>query len=196
MATQYYNEFLRIYGPLGPTGSSLATTHALDQEKSVHSKTNEGSYRSLAATTLQRLKKRPVAINQNDVGIDGVWVDPGQQAKDSDALDEMWVGANNFVQTLEELEAGEYPISIPEGTPPPMEVTQECERCTKRFEVKETLEAEDMVACLYHEMRIRHKRVNGTFLALSVTKSLLHSIAHDDRQLTSVKKTFCPMGIR
>ncbi|KAK3807299.1 MAG: hypothetical protein J3Q66DRAFT_357193 [Benniella sp.] len=161
VATQYYNEFVRIYAPLGPTGSSLATSHALDQEKSVHSKTNEGSYRSLAATVLQRLKKRPVALDQDDVGIDGVWVDPGQRAKESDALDEIWMGANNFVQTLEELEEGDYPISVPKGTPPPLEAIQDCERCQKRFEVKETLDAEDKVACLYHDMRIRNKRTNG-----------------------------------
>ncbi|KAF9917922.1 hypothetical protein BGZ65_012685, partial [Modicella reniformis] len=120
VATQYYNEFLRIYAPLGDAGSGLTTAHAVDQEKAVHSKTNQGSYRSLAATVLQRLKKRPLATNKDDVGIDGVWVDLGQRSKDDDALDEVWKGASKFVQTLEELEAGGYPIAIPEGIPPPL----------------------------------------------------------------------------
>lgn len=165
VATQYYNEFLRIYGPLGQEGSNLATSHAVDQEKAVHSKTNQGSYRSLAATVLQRLKKRPLAIDQKDVGVDGVWVDPGQVSKEDDALNEIWKGANSFVQTLEELEEGGYPITIPEGTPPPLETIQNCERCPKRFELKEHLTTEDQTACRYHDMRIRFKKTNGTLNA-------------------------------
>ncbi|KAF9111453.1 hypothetical protein BGX27_004933 [Mortierella sp. AM989] len=63
VATQYYKEFLRIYASLSEAGSCLATDHAIDQEKAVHSKTNQGSYRGIAATVLQRLKKRPAAIS-------------------------------------------------------------------------------------------------------------------------------------
>ncbi|KAG0231834.1 hypothetical protein B0O80DRAFT_462450 [Mortierella sp. GBAus27b] len=161
VATQYYNEFIRIYAPLGQTGSSLATAHAVDQEKAVHSKTNQGSYRSLAATVLQRLKKRPVATDQDDVGIDGDWIDPGQRSKDEDALDKIWKGADKFVQTIEELIAGGYPTAIPEGTPPPLEPIQHCERCQKRFELREPLTTEDKVACQYHDMRLRTKKSNG-----------------------------------
>ncbi|KAG0042997.1 hypothetical protein BGZ83_011945 [Gryganskiella cystojenkinii] len=74
VATQFYNEFKRIYGPLTELGP-LATAHAAEQEKAVHSKTNAGSYRGQAATVLQRLKKRPVAVDNEDVGIDGVWAE-------------------------------------------------------------------------------------------------------------------------
>ncbi|KAI8603586.1 hypothetical protein EDD21DRAFT_368710 [Dissophora ornata] len=124
VATQYYNEFLRIYNPLADTGSNLASSHAVDQEKAVHSKTNQGSYRSLASSVLQRLKKRPLAISEEDVGIDGEWLDPQLKAKENLALDDIWRGASKYVQTLEELEANGYPIEIPKGSPPPLEETQ------------------------------------------------------------------------
>jgi len=89
VATQYYNEFLRIYAPLTEVGPCLATAHAVDQEKAVHMKTNVGSYRSQASSILQRLKKRPVAMDESDVGIDGVWVErpppPSQPTPDDEA---------------------------------------------------------------------------------------------------------------
>ena len=161
VATQYYNEFLRIYKPLADIGSNLASSHAVDQEKAVHSKTNQGSYRSLAASVLQRLKKRPLAISEEDVGIDGEWLDPQLRAKEELALDDVWRDASKYVQTLEELEANGYPIEIPKGSPPPLEETQVCDRCQKQFDRKETLEEEDKLACRFHEMRIRSRSKDG-----------------------------------
>ncbi|KAI8596195.1 hypothetical protein EDD21DRAFT_388996, partial [Dissophora ornata] len=136
--TQYYNEFLRIYKPLADTGSNLASSYAVDQEKAVHSKTNQGSYRSLASSVLQRLKKRPFAISEEDVGIDGEWLHPQLKAKENLALD-IWRGASKYVQILEELEANRNPIDIPKGSPPPLEETQICDSCQKQFDRKDIL---------------------------------------------------------
>ncbi|KAI8596481.1 hypothetical protein EDD21DRAFT_408331 [Dissophora ornata] len=154
VAMQYYNEFLRIYKPLADTGSNLASSYAVDQEKAVHSKPNQGSYRSLASSVLQRLKKRPLAISEEDVGIDGEWLHPQLKAKENLALDDIWRGASKYVQTLEELEANGYPIEIPKGSPPPLEQTQICHR-------KEILEEEDKLACRFHDLRIRSRSKDG-----------------------------------
>ncbi|KAF9963706.1 RNA exonuclease 3 [Mortierella alpina] len=161
VAMQYYNEFLRIYAPLGAPGSSLATAHAIDQEKAVHGKTNVGSYRSLASTVLQRLKKRPAAISDNDVGIDGVWVDPVLASESDSASGDIWEQASEYVQTLTELEANEYPVSVPVGIPPELDAVQVCDRCQKQYEIHEELSEEDSSACQFHDRRIRTKVQNG-----------------------------------
>ncbi|KAG0247868.1 RNA exonuclease 3 [Mortierella polycephala] len=161
VAMQYYKEFLRIYKPLGALGSNFATAHAADQEKDVHSKTNQGSYRSLSATTLQRLKKRPEATHKEDVGIDGVWVDPSLNKSMDRALQELWKKASKYVHPLDALETNGYPVSIPEGVAPALNPTQECDRCQKQFEIKENLSEEDKHACNFHEKKIRNKNHNG-----------------------------------
>ncbi|KAG0276782.1 RNA exonuclease 3 [Linnemannia exigua] len=162
VATQFYNEFVRIYTPLAEEGACLATAHAVDQEKDVHSKTNQGSYRSLAASILQRLKKRPTSTGLDDVGIDGVWSDPSVKASEDQALEKIWVAAGKYVQTKDQLEENGYPVEVPvEGTPPRHNPKKECERCTKMFEVSEDLEGVDMHACKYHPMRLRNKLHNG-----------------------------------
>ncbi|KAK3818175.1 MAG: ribonuclease H-like domain-containing protein [Linnemannia gamsii] len=162
VATQFYNEFVRIYTPLAEEGACLATAHAVDQEKDVHSKTNQGSYRSLAASILQRLKKRPTSTGLDDVGIDGVWVDPSVKASEDQALEKIWVAAGKYVQTKEQLEENGYPVAVPvESTPPRYDPKKECERCTKMFEVSEDSEEIDMHACHYHQMRLRNKLHNG-----------------------------------
>ncbi|KAF9910065.1 RNA exonuclease 3 [Linnemannia zychae] len=163
VATQFYNEFVRIYTPLADEGACLATAHAVDQEKDVHSKTNQGSYRSLAASILQRLKKRPPSTGPDDIGIDGVWADPSVKASEDQALEKIWIGAGKYVQTTEQLEANGYPVEVPadKGTPPQHDPKRECERCTKMFEVSEDLKDVDMHACQYHQMRLRNKLHNG-----------------------------------
>ncbi|KAF9091719.1 RNA exonuclease 3 [Mortierella sp. GBA35] len=161
VATQFYNEFLRIYTPLAEEGACLATAHAVDQEKEVHSKTNQGSYRSLAASILQRLKKRPISTGPDDIGIDGVWVDPSLKANEDEALEKIWEGAGKYVQTVKQLEDNGYPVAIPEGTPPRHAPSKECDRCSKMFEVSDDLDGVDMRACHYHQMRLRNKLHNG-----------------------------------
>ncbi|KAI1295145.1 RNA exonuclease 3 [Mortierella claussenii] len=161
VATQYYKEFLRIYAPLSQKGSSLATAHALDQENAVHSKTNQGSYRSLAATTLQRLKKRPVANNDDDVGIDGLWLDPSLKCKEDQVLDEVWKKASGYTLSLQQLEANGYPVTIPSGVPPPLDATQICDRCQKSFARSSSAIDVDQLSCQYHERRLRTKTQNG-----------------------------------
>lgn len=160
---QYYSEFLRIYAPLGNAGSNLATAHAVDQEKAVHSKTNQGSYRSLASSILQRLKKRPVAISEQDVGIDGDWVDPADApAPEKD----VWADVSKYVHPIEKLAANGYPVTIPEGSFREMDPVQECERCHKQFEVSTTLAEHDKAVCQYHDRRITRRLVNGERIKL------------------------------
>ncbi|KFH62736.1 hypothetical protein MVEG_11263 [Podila verticillata NRRL 6337] len=163
VAMQYYNEFLRIYAPLGNSGSNLATTHAVDQEKAVHIKTNQGSYRSLASSILQRLKKRPVALSEQDVGIDGEWVDPANApAPEKD----VWADVSKYVHPVEKLVANGYPVAIPEGSFRDMDPVQECERCHKQFEVSATLAEQDKAVCQYHDRRITRRLVNGERIKL------------------------------
>ncbi|KAF8965512.1 RNA exonuclease 3 [Entomortierella lignicola] len=162
VATQFYNEFLRIYAPLLESGSSLATQHAVDQEKAVHSKSNQGSYRGNAATVLQRLKKRAVAVDEFDVGIDGVWIDPGLKSKEDQITNQTWKNASKYIHKLEELELNGYPISIPSGSPPPLGDLQTCERCQNQFVRSEFLTDEEKSACRFHDRRTRTKTQNGS----------------------------------
>ncbi|KAF9426255.1 RNA exonuclease 3 [Podila epigama] len=157
VATQYYKEFLRIYTPLGDLGSRLATAHAVEQEKDVHGKTNAGTYRNQASNILLRLKKRPVAVSEDDVGIDGVWTDP--KAKNSET--DVWKNAASFVPPATMLEKYGYPIEIPSGPFTPLDPVQTCDRCHKQFEVRDTLSEEDKLACKYHDRRISRKLING-----------------------------------
>ncbi|KAF9432535.1 suppressor of los1-1 [Entomortierella beljakovae] len=160
VAVQFYNEFVRIYKPIPKIDPGLATEHAMEQEKAVHSKTNQGSYRGIASTVLQRLKKRSVATSETDVGIDGEWVDPSIKSKEDQALASKWRTATKYIQTLDELEANGYPLSIPEGEPLPLERTQICERCQKQFKRLDSLTESEKLACLYHDRQIRTKRDN------------------------------------
>ncbi|KAG0330274.1 RNA exonuclease 3 [Podila humilis] len=169
VAMQYYNEFLRIYKPLGSLGCQLATTHAIDQEKSVHTKTNQGSYRSLASSILQRLKKRPEATMEHDTGIDGEWVDPAT-IKTTLASD-IWSEVAKYVHPIEKLKDNGYPVEIPQEGDVIKEkmvddVIQECDRCHKQFVVHATLEEGDKAVCQYHDRRITRRLVNGERIKL------------------------------
>ncbi|KAF9584020.1 RNA exonuclease 3 [Lunasporangiospora selenospora] len=162
VATQYYNEFYRMYAPLGELGSKLATAHAVDQEKSVHSKTNQGSYRGIASTTLLRLKKRPVAVDDDDVGIDGEWTDPAIRIEEAKKSAEVWEAIDDYVSSTEALERNGYPVEIPSTVASsPLDPILECDRCHQKFEVPGESESWVLTACKYHDRKLRNIMQGG-----------------------------------
>ncbi|KAJ3317080.1 RNA exonuclease 3, partial [Boothiomyces sp. JEL0866] len=65
-----YEEFLRIYVNLPKT---IAYQHSIKQEEFIYENSTVQSYISKATSIFTRLKKRPIAQHEGDVGIDGEW---------------------------------------------------------------------------------------------------------------------------
>ncbi|KAJ3091682.1 RNA exonuclease 3 [Quaeritorhiza haematococci] len=76
------------------------------QETAVHTKSVAKTYTNLAVSTLQRLRKRPVAKNVMDTGIDGEWK-PREEKKSLEAdVSELF----RYLLTTEEMQAMSYPL--------------------------------------------------------------------------------------
>ncbi|KAF9971317.1 RNA exonuclease 3 [Actinomortierella ambigua] len=114
VVTQFYEAFRQIYASL-KDGDTLASEHAVAQESDVHKKTTQGTYKSLAAVTLQRLKKRPPSTGPDDVGIEGEW-DPNK--KTSSSLTEIWQLAKAYCPTKQQLQDHGYPVELPPALDP------------------------------------------------------------------------------
>ncbi|KAJ3267862.1 RNA exonuclease 3, partial [Terramyces sp. JEL0728] len=65
-----YSEFLRIYANLP---ISYAHQHAVEQEAFIYKTSTVQSYISKATSIFSRLKKRPIAKHEGDIGLDGEW---------------------------------------------------------------------------------------------------------------------------
>ncbi|KAK9722279.1 RNA exonuclease 3 [Basidiobolus ranarum] len=105
-----------------------------------------------------RLKKRPEATSQDDVGIDGEWEPP----KEIEPI--RYEDAVKYILSEEQLEKMGYPVRIPSAAPDVQEDDNDkktCERCKSTFTIKEKLETQDMSACIYHHGRLRVKMMNG-----------------------------------
>eukprot|EP00842_Homolaphlyctis_polyrhiza_P006107 jgi/Hompol1/6498/HPOL_002275-RA len=70
---KFYDEFLRIYGPILDQLPSIAHDHALEQEWALHEKSVAATYTNFAVGIVQRLRSRPISTGISDVGIDGKW---------------------------------------------------------------------------------------------------------------------------
>ncbi|CAM0137320.1 unnamed protein product [Umbelopsis sp. WA50703] len=162
-ATKVYEQFLRIYEPL-KDDKILASQDAVIQERKIHEESvNQAGYKQIAAGVLGRLKKRPPAKNDSDIGIDGEWVDPAtRDAKQSISKD-----LQQYILTEEQLAEMNYPLpdalNVSQLQDSPIGLVQQCDRCKTQFTVKDMLKKQDLEACRYHYGRLRKIKIHGEF---------------------------------
>ncbi|KAG0236225.1 RNA exonuclease 3 [Actinomortierella wolfii] len=130
VVTQLYEAFCQIYASL-KDGDSLACEHAIAQESDIHKKTTQGTYKSLAAVTLQRLKKRPPATSPEDVGIEGEWTPMNETLSSA----EVWELAKSYCQTKQQLQEYGYPVELPEILDPVPDPKGICDRCGDKIRI-------------------------------------------------------------
>ena len=161
---KYYNEFTRIYQPLS-TCLELASCHALDQELQVHSKSTIKSYTTFGIGVLSRLRQRSVALDDQDVGIDGVYKPRVLEDNQAKKLVVPRPFLDGLCLSEELMETLEYPKvvtstattnqSIDEDTGPKMET---CERCQEKFDPLQVV-FKNSQECTYHWGRRRRMAV-------------------------------------
>lgn len=143
---------------------ALATDQTKLQEEKILSATiNLAGYKQMALTTIMNLKKRPVSTGDQDIGIDGEWVDPAAIISSSSALYERALEAIVAMDLLEKLQ---YPLptllSEPHQPHTPMVGTiHKCDRCKGEYLIKDVLDKNDMDSCVYHPSRMKIMKVDG-----------------------------------
>lgn len=162
-ATKVYEQFLRIYEPL-KDGKSLASRDAAMQERKIHEDSvNQAGYKQIAAGVLGRLKKRVLAQNDADVGIDGEWVDGATRNMKNSIREDL----QQYILTEEQLAEMNYPLfhalNVPQLHDSPIGLVKNCDRCKAQFTVKDMLKKQDMEACRYHHGRLRKIKIHGEF---------------------------------
>ncbi|KAI7866467.1 hypothetical protein BDF14DRAFT_1813615 [Spinellus fusiger] len=157
--TKIYEHFCRIYTS---HPSSLATEHALQQEEDIHQNTlNPTGYKQKAMTVLMSLKKRPQSTGPTDIGLEGVWIEPG-----SVAIQSIEKEAQQYRLTQKQLQTMGYPmpdiLSTPGGIAPSRTgLMATCDRCERQYKVKDVLEPMDHTVCVYHHGRLRVVHQSG-----------------------------------
>jgi RNA exonuclease 1 len=142
----------------------LASQDAVIQERKIHEESvNQAGYKQIAAGVLGRLKKRPPAKNDSDIGIDGEWVDPAtRDAKQSISKD-----LQQYILTEEQLAEMNYPLpdalNVSQLQDSPIGLVQQCDRCKTQFTVKDMLKKQDLEACQYHYGRLRKIKIHGNY---------------------------------
>jgi RNA exonuclease 1 len=142
----------------------LASQDAVIQERKIHEESvNQAGYKQIAAGVLGRLKKRPPAKNDSDIGIDGEWVDPAtRDAKQSISKD-----LQQYILTEEQLAEMNYPLpdalNVSQLQDSPIGLVQQCDRCKTQFTVKDMLKKQDLEACRYHYGRLRKIKIHGNY---------------------------------
>ncbi|KAJ3257413.1 RNA exonuclease 3 [Chytriomyces hyalinus] len=169
----FFNEFARIYASI-PEGKGvvLAQEHAVKQEGLLLAKASKPEmYTTLAMPVLNRLKKRPVATSDSDVGIDGEWIAPTDRAGGSannppnNLLSELppLAAFEAVLVTIQDMIANKYPM--PSNPSAASEESNKmpivCDRCRAPFKPKLILEPEDYTSCSYHPMRVQLQPVLG-----------------------------------
>ncbi|KAI9497392.1 ribonuclease H-like domain-containing protein [Zychaea mexicana] len=168
ISQRLYDQFHRIYQPLLAAQPTLATEHAKAQESVILEKTsNQAGYKQMATNILMNLKKRPVAQNEQDIGIDGEWVDPATKAQQIVITLEK---ANKLVLTEEQLKTMGYPsaaeLEQQGGDGQTVGSQKACDRCKKTYVVKDVLQESDLNVCQYHHGRMRMVMNRGEKLRL------------------------------
>ncbi|KAJ3285340.1 RNA exonuclease 3, partial [Blyttiomyces sp. JEL0837] len=157
----FFEEFRRIYAPILNKHPKIAHEHALRQEFNLHIKASNISYSPLAMPILQRLKKRPVAKSESDVGIDGEW--------NEKVVEQKIVWKKEILESMkasrEQLELHGYPIleiEEMEQISPTVEGKLTCDRCKRDFSLSLFLSPDDKKACNYHDAYARFTKLGGT----------------------------------
>ncbi|KAI9280453.1 hypothetical protein BY458DRAFT_553330 [Sporodiniella umbellata] len=163
LANKLYESFRRIYAPIlsqKPTAASESTTK--QEEFILNNTTNVAGYKQMAATVLGNLKKRPISVSLDDIGIDGEWKDPELDKNDFVFADT----ARQCVASTENLKEMGYPlpnllsdVTVSFGACVGNQIT--CDRCKSPYILKDLLDNQDAEACLYHSQRMTTVLING-----------------------------------
>lgn len=177
-ANKIYEHFRRIYEPILSRQPRLATEHAKKQERAILVRTtNQAGYKQMAMTVLMQLKRRPPATHDLDIGIEGEWVDPASVPENAMTTESILP----YVLTTEQRDKMGYPpASILEDNkqppPPPTQSvgsTKTCDRCKRKYVVKDLLNEGDQVVCKYHYGRMRQTMSFGKRPATFASRSCL-----------------------
>ncbi|KAJ3303977.1 RNA exonuclease 3 [Kappamyces sp. JEL0829] len=174
---KFFIEFQRIYGSLLSAAPRLAHDHALAQEAQIHAKSSEKTYSNHVVSCLLRLRRRVLAENDQDVGIDGEWVDksPIVSLKPPIPLASLF----ELLMTPDNLRVYGYPLeslldaSALETASPadPLQLgsteaaavprqAEVCARCSQKF-LPMPLDDSNKASCTYHWGRRRTKITLG-----------------------------------
>ncbi|KAJ3015035.1 RNA exonuclease 3 [Thoreauomyces humboldtii] len=165
----FYEEFLRIYTPAMAHKPTAPHQHAVRQEQDLLHKSTKATYSQVASGIMKRLRARPVAENEKDTGIDGVWKPkPGARSPHEIPMELLLP----LVASPDELRNLGYPtrpnpedpeaaISLPSELPVQGE-NQKCDRCSKNFEPKWPLEEGDDTICKHHWGYLRTVNQEGS----------------------------------
>ncbi|KAJ3212164.1 hypothetical protein HK099_007795 [Clydaea vesicula] len=153
---KFFDEFNRIYGNL-VLKDSLAHADSIRQEEFVHEKCTKSTYVGLAVGILKKLKLRPLALDDSDVGIDGEWTEKVVEKFDEVKL---YQKVKHLVLTAEQLKNCNYPTES--SILPPIVVNnlggpKICDRCSKEFRLSAEI---NYLECLYHHGRIIGRSAN------------------------------------
>ncbi|TPX44987.1 hypothetical protein SeLEV6574_g04155 [Synchytrium endobioticum] len=142
-----FTEFQRIYAPILAHQPLLAHEHALTQESKIHTAATNKSYVGSGLSVISRLKQRPVALDDTDIGLDGEWIArPLFPALHPDQLRQYCVQPAS-------MEALGYPIPASPNkqvTTVDVNAPQECARCGSKFTPHPVSTKEDQSACKFH----------------------------------------------
>ncbi|KAI8992380.1 hypothetical protein BDB01DRAFT_847763 [Pilobolus umbonatus] len=168
IASKMYEQFKRIYEPLLSLQGSLATDHSIKQEGEILKATsNLAGYKQKATSVLMHLKKRPVSVGMEDIGIDGEWKDPSEVQEETLSEEDM----EKSVISLDFLKQLNYPLmdTLENPSEAPTDLIGSirlCDRCNQDYMIKDILEEGDMEVCQYHSGRLRTAQVNGEKLRI------------------------------
>lgn len=109
----------------------------------------------MATSVLMALKRRPVSVNDRDVGIEGEWIDPALKGPEK-SLAEAALDAVLSKEKLKEMGYAVLPLDDPpENASMTVGAVRMCDRCKKQYTVKDILDDDkDPIACTYHPGRL------------------------------------------
>ncbi|KAG2227724.1 hypothetical protein INT45_004766 [Circinella minor] len=162
ISQRLYEQFLRIYQPILSNHPTLATEHTKSQESFILEKTsNQAGYKQMATNILMNLKKRPEALNDQDMGIDGEWEDP--ITKEQQKVITL-TKVTKCILSTEEMEKMGYPLITIINNNKEDEKRNGgetigskkiCDRCKKEYIVKDVLQENDLTLCQFHHGKMR-----------------------------------------
>lgn len=149
---------------------------------------SKGIYLSYAVSTLKSLRKRPLAKDTTDVGIDGEWIDVSLKPKKFEVVPFM-KAVQRYICTKEDLSKMNYPSDnifaeseqeVKKSEQQEKELAQEglknqvvekvnCERCRLDFEPQSSLCKIDYNVCRYHDGYMMSHQTKSSKLQLPLS---------------------------
>jgi RNA exonuclease 1 len=139
-----HSVFLTEFKRLCPNDMDLANSLALQQEESLHDQSSSKTYVALAVAVKRRLTSRQPT--QDLPTLEPIFPSLAQTKSLGMNVDQIVP----LIATEEQMMAMMYPsTSVLSSEKPTVAIV--CKRCSKPFELKHPLDAEDLIACTFHE---------------------------------------------